>query len=124
MHNAFSDERAVVDAVNKSVEGSGKVFSDLLTEWGVAVVLSDHDMLIDTPVYNTGDFMINTYNDITYDLGSINFFNYIPLPTINTTSGFVSPHGNYYYKIGDNLTGDIDINLVLDDQIEATLIAK
>ena len=57
-------------------------------------------------------------------MGSINFFNYDPLPTIHTTAGTVSAQGNYYYKIGDNLTGDITINLELNDQTEETLIAK
>ena len=124
MHNGFSDKQAVVDAVNKSPNGSGKTFSDLLREWGVAVILSDHDSLVDTPEYNTGDFIFSTYNSTTYELGSINFFNYNPLPTIYTTSGTVQAQGNYYYKIGDDLTGDIDISLELNGQTEATLIAK
>jgi len=124
MHNGFENELAVVDAVNKSVNGSGKIFSDLLSEWGVAVILSDHDMLVDTPEYNTGDFTLNVYNGTTYELGSINFFNYDPQPTIYTTAGTVQPNGNYYYKIGENLTGDINISLELNGQTEATLIAK
>lgn len=124
MHNSFDDKQAVVDAVNKSVNGSGKMFSDLLREWGVAMMLSDHDNLVDIPEYNTGDFKLSTYNNITYELGSINFFNYIPQPTIYTFAGTVEPQGNYYYKIGDNLTGDINIALELNGQTEATLIAK
>ena len=127
MHNAYIDENAVVDAVNRSPEGSGKTFSDLLSEWGVAVMLSDHVDLFDTPFYNTGDFTYSTYNNSTYELGSINFFNYIPQPTIYTTSGTVGtvqPQGNYYYKIGDNVTGDFNITLELNGQTEATLIAK
>lgn len=124
MHNSFEDEQAVVDAVNKSPEGSGKTFANLLSEWGTAVMLSDHDSLVDVPFYNTGDFTLSTYNNSTYDLGSINFFNYIPQPTIYTTSGTVQAQGNYYYKIGENLTGDITLTLELNGQTEATLIAK
>lgn len=134
MHNAYLDEQAVVDAVSKSPEGSGKTFANLLTEWGVAVMLSDHDNLVDTPEYNTGWFTDSIYGSTTYELGSINFFNYILLgdfnniiqdgPKIYTTSGTVQPQGNYYYKIGDNVTGDITITLELNGQTEATLIAK
>ncbi len=124
MHNSFEDEQAVVDAVNKSPDGAGKTFANLLSEWGVAVMLSDHESLVDVPFYNTGDFTLSTYNNSTYELGSINFFNYIPLPTIYTTSGTVEAKGNYYYKIGDNVTGDISITLELNGQTEATLIAK
>jgi len=124
MHNRFDNEQAVVDAVNKSPEGSGKTFADLLSEWGTAVMLSDHENLVDIPFYNTGDFTLSSYNGITYDLGSINFFNYIPQPTIHTTSGTVQAQGNYYYKIGDNLTGDVTLSLELNGQTEATLIAK
>jgi hypothetical protein len=124
MYNSYTDLNAVVDAVHKAPNGSGKTFADLLSEWGVAVMLSDHDNLVDTPTYNTGWFTDNVYGNTTYELGSINFFYYDPQPTIYTTSGTVQPQGNYYYKIGDDLTGDINITLELIGQTEATLIAK
>ncbi len=124
MYNSFENEQAVVDAVNKSPNGLGKTFSNLLSEWGVAVMLSNRVDLVDTPFYNTGDFTYSDYNGSIYDMGSINFFNYTPQPTIYTTAGTVQPQGNYYYKIGENLTGDINITLELNGQTEATLIAK
>ncbi len=125
MYNSYTDARAVVSAV-----GSGKTFSNLLSEWGVAVMLSDHVDLLNTPFYNTGDFTYDLHNGITYELGSINFFNYILLnplqdgPKIYTTAGTIQPQGNYYYKIGDNVTGDFNMTLELNGQTEATLIAK
>lgn len=125
MHNTYVDEQAVVDAVNKSTEGSGKTFDNLLNEWGTAVLLSDIESPENLPTYNTGDFTYRTHNGTTYDMGSINFFNYDPLPTIYTAAGgTVQAQGNYYYKVGDNLTGDVTINLELNGQTEATLIAK
>ena len=124
MHNTYVDKRAVVNAVNKSIEGSGKTFDNLLSGWGTAVLLSHIESPENFPTYNTGDFTYNTYKDTTYDMGSINFFNYDPLPTIHTTAGTVQAQGNYYYKVGDNLTGDITIRLELNGQTEATLIAK
>ena len=124
MHNTYTDEEAIVDAVNRSAEGSGKTFENLLSEWGVAVVLSNIESPENLPTYNTGDFIDNTYGNTTYEMGSINFFNYDPSPTVHTAAGTVKAQGNYYYKIGEHLTGDINIHLELNGQTEAILIAK
>jgi len=124
MHSSLLHEDAIVDAVRKSPQGEGKTFDDLLKEWGIAVLLSNRTDLENTPTYNTGDFTLDRYNNITYELGSINFFNYDSLPKINTIAGTVQPQGNYYYKVGDNLTGIVTIDLTLNGTTEATLIAK
>ena len=124
VHNSFSDEEAVLDAVHRSPQGLGKTFADLLSEWGVAVMLSDHDNLVDTPVYNIGTLFEDVYGSTLYEMNSINFFNYDQGPKTYTTSGTVEPQGNYYYKIGDNLTGDISVSLELNGQTKATLIVK
>jgi hypothetical protein len=124
MQNPYVHEDAVEYAVQQTPQGEGKNFNDLLKEWGIAVMLSDHTDLVDTPIYNTGDFVESSYDGITYDLGSINFFNYDPQPTIYTEGGTVQPQGNYYYKIGENISGKVDINITLNGTTEATLIAK
>lgn len=124
MHSTYVDQQAIVHAVNKSVNGSGKTFSDLQREWGVAVLLSDNENLEDLPTYNTGDFTPNTYKGTTYQLGSINFFNYTPKPKIYTSTGTVSKQANYYYKIGTNLTGKVTVDLDLNNNTEATLVVK
>ena len=103
---------------------TGKNFASLLREWGVAVMLSDVESPEDLPTYNTGNFTEDHYGNSTYQLGSINFFNYIPKPVTSEETGTVETEGNYYYEIGDSLTGDITIDLALDDNTEATLIAK
>ncbi|MDM5263617.1 hypothetical protein PF327_05340 [Sulfurovum sp. XTW-4] len=124
MHNSFDDQQAVVYAVNQSSNGLGKTFANLLSEWGIAVMLSDHDNLVDTPEYNIGTLFEDVYGSTIYQMNSINLFNYNPPPIIYTTSGTVKSNGNYYYKIGDNVTGDITVSLELNGQTEATLIAK
>jgi len=125
VHNALLNEQAVVTAVNKAPNGAGKTFNDLLKEWGIAVLLSDNDNLsTNLPVYNTGDFTLDTYKNSTYEIGSVNFFNYSPTPRVLNASGTVQKQGNYYYKIGSNLTGNFTIDLTLNGQTEATLIAK
>jgi hypothetical protein len=122
LHDIVHNSKVHEDAVE---EATGKNFGELLKEWGVAVFLSDHANLAPgTPTYNTGDFTLDIYNGVTYDLGSINFFNYSPQPSIKTTAGEVKPQGNYYYKIGDNLSGTVTLELNLNGTTEATLIAK
>ena len=122
LHDIMHNSKVHEDAVE---EATGKNFGELLKEWGVAVLLSDHDNLApDTPTYNTGDFTLDTYKGVTYDLGSINFFNYSPKPNLQTTAGEVKAQGNYYYKIGDNLSGTVTLDLNLNGTTEATLIAK
>ena len=124
MHNTKEHEDAVEYAVNKAAGVSNKTFDDLLREWGISIMLSDIESPENQPTYNTGDFTPNSYGDTVYMLGSINFFNYNPKPYIPTSTGTVQAQGNYYYKIGENLTGDITIDLSLDNNTEATLIVK
>ena len=58
-------------------------------------------------------------------MGSINFFNYNPQPTIKTTVSNINPHANYYYKIGKNISSDsVNLNITLDANTQAVLIAK
>jgi len=124
LQNNYVDENAVVYAVNRTPNGEGKTFNDLLQEWGVAVMLSSIENPEDLPTYNAGDFIESSFGDTTYDLGSINFFNYDPQPTIYTTGGTIEPQGNYYYLIGTGVSGKIDVNITLNGTTEATLIAK
>jgi hypothetical protein len=125
VHNNKVHEDAIEYAIQHiSSENENKTFDDILREWGGAVMLSDYENLQDTPQYNTGDFTANIYGNSTYQLGSINFFNYNPQPTIYTTNGTVEPQGNYYYKVGEGLSGTVDINITLNGTTEATLIAK
>ena len=128
-HNSYTDAQAVVDAVHKSTHGAGKSFEDLLREWSVAVMLSDKTTPLDDngyslPTYNTGGFMDGSYGNVAYEMGSINFFNYTPEPTLHTTMGNIPAQANYYYKIGEGLTGDFTLSLDLDSDTEATLIIK
>jgi hypothetical protein len=124
MHNNYTDEQAILAGVGQSPNGSGKTFDTLLKEWGIAVLLSDNDHLGVLPTYNRGDYIPNSYNRSVYQLGSINFFNYAPQPRVTTASGKVEPKGNFYYRIGKGLKGDISFELSLKNNVEATLIVK
>jgi len=124
LHNNFSDEQAVVAGVQQSINGRTKTFKDLLHEWGIAVMLSDYTNVSNYPSYNRGGFISNTYNTSTYEMGSINFFNYSPRPYVSTQIGTIPAQGNYFYKIGDNLTGDVNFSLQLNGKTEVSLIIK
>ena len=115
----------IVGAINDN-GGDNLTFEDILKEWGIGVILSDKTDLPDSmPRYNFGDFIYSDLNDITYDLGSINFFNYEPLPKFHTEEeGKVEYHSNYYYKVGEDLSGEVKIDISIPDNVKATLIAK
>ncbi|MCF6245050.1 MAG: hypothetical protein L3J43_08425 [Sulfurovum sp.] len=124
MHNGHTDEQAVESAVNNAQSVSGKTFESLQKEWGTAVLLSDKDNLLEgKPRYNSGDFIHSSYNNTVYSMGSINFFNYTFKPDFSECKS-VNPQANCYYKIGDNITGVIELDLILDDITSATLVVK
>lgn len=111
--NKLINEEALMYAVHQNANGEDKTFDDLIHEWGVAVLLSKRD---DIPqdsgfLYNAGDFIDSEYDRINYSLGSINFFNYNPLPTIESKMGKVAPKSNFYYKVGENLKGNVNLDI-------------
>jgi len=114
VNNNLINEEALMYAVHKHANGKSKTFDDLIHEWGVSVLLSKRDDISHESryLYNTGDFISSEHNGIYYNLGSINFFNYNPTPTIHTTMGKVAPKSNYYYKVGENLKGDIHVDIL------------
>ncbi len=118
VQNSEIDEKAITNIIDKDI-------GTLLREWGIAVLLSDIDNVADTiPTYNTGDFRYDTSTDISYELGSINFYNYNLSFNIYQGSLIVKNNANSYYKVGNTLTGKISLELSLPKDIEATLIIK
>lgn len=121
MHNAFENEQAVVSAV----QGSGKTFNDLLHEWGISVLLSDHiDAQRNLYSYNTNDFSVSLKDQTIYKIGSINFFNYDPEPSIETSMNPIKPQGNYYYKVVTNQTGDFNVTITKDPNVIVSAVIK
>jgi hypothetical protein len=113
VNSNYINEEALMDAIHQHANGKSKTFDDLIHEWGVAVLLSKRDDIsTDAGVlYNAGDYISSDFNGIHYDLGSINFFNYKTQPLLATSMGKISSHSNYYYKVGENLKGDIDVDI-------------
>ncbi|MBU1669083.1 hypothetical protein KKC13_11745 [bacterium] len=124
VHNIYTDERAIEYAVHQHENGASKTFDDLIHDWGVAVLMSKRDDLaLDSGfLYNAGDYISTQYNGVNYDLGSINFFNYNPSPTIHSSMGTVSAKGSYFYKVGENLTGDVVIDIGDTSNLTASVV--
>ena len=128
MHNSETDKQAILDALP-----SGTSFDDLLRNWGVAILLSNQTTLSSgLPQYNTGNFTDTTYNGITYEMGSINFFNYrydpsgLVGPIIYDGNGTatIKPTSNLFYKVGTQLSADTHLDLNLTANTAATLVVK
>jgi hypothetical protein len=121
MHNSFENEQAVVTAV----EASGKTFDDLLHEWGISVLLSDHtDAQRNQYSYNTNDFTVSLKDKTIYKMGSINFFNYFPQPSIATSMNSIEPQGNYYYEVIRGQTGDFNVTITKDANVIVSAVIK
>lgn len=99
--------------------------TSLVNQWGCAVILSDQTNLPQESKlrYNIGDFFVTTYNQISYSLGSINFFNYNPQPQFRN-SAILNRNANLYTKIGDNLQGEVDITIDASKGATVSIIAK
>ena len=85
-------ERAGVGAVEGAVrtQGHDESFLDLLTNWGVATLMSDNT---DAPApyrYNTGTWRTSFTGGTEFRLGSINLYNYIYAPGRLGSAGAVS----------------------------------
>ena len=125
MHNNSSDAHAVVDAVNNTTQGSVKTIDDLIHEWGISVLLSDHiDALRNQYSYNTNDFTVSLKDPTIYKMGSINFFNYFPKPSIETSMNAIAPQGNYYYEVVTNQTGDFNVTITKDANVVVSAVIK
>jgi hypothetical protein len=67
--------QAVVNAVNTAA-GSSFSFGDLLSQWGVAMLLSNDIGAPDEYRINTGTWQTTSTNGSTYSIGSVNAHNY------------------------------------------------
>jgi hypothetical protein len=117
MYTNNQDEYGVLDATKE------KSFSDLIANWGVAVLLSDTIDASNKFRYNFGDFRYTELNDITYELGSVNFFNYAPQPMFKS-SAKLDKNANLYYKVGDNISGNIKLHINIPKGADITIVAK
>lgn len=105
IQNNSTGTRSIVNAVN--INGGAVLdYGDILQRFGVANLLSDQTTVDAGYSFNTGTWNTSTINNITYELGSINLYNYSPVPYIyNTLPSIQNPGSNILYRAGSNLNG-------------------
>jgi len=122
LHTLFNSNNTGRDAIVEATKE--KDFNTVLNKWGAGVMLSDKINLYEgMPQYNFGDFKESTLNNITYKMGSINFFNYIPNPSYKTDITAYKD-ANIYTKIGEDLSGKVYISVDIQEGGDITIITK
>lgn len=110
-----------------------------LRRWAASSLLSDKD---NTPAYyeynngTSGDWFTSFISPITYDLGSINLYNYGyksksnvkyyygPYIYYEMPTGYIKAASNLYYCAGESLYGEKTWNIKLKSDVRLTVIAR
>jgi hypothetical protein len=122
LHDLFYTNATAQEAVTTATQEPN--FNTVLQKWGTGVMLSDKTNLEPSlPQYNFGDFKETTLKNITYKMGSINFFNYVPNPTFLSRLNAYK-EANIYTKVGDNLSGKIRISVDMTQGGDVAVIVK
>ena len=131
-----SVDSAAIDTALAATVYADEDFKSMLRKWGAGVLLSD-DPTTSVPEgyrYNTGTSIDVAYNGMTYDLGSINLFNYdygsqsgpriyTTLPPSDSMAGKYKT-SNMFYKLGSSLTGRITKSITLRKGTKLTVVVK
>ena len=127
----------------EAIEAAARVrhtFADMLVNWAIANLLSDNDGLPDTEPelyyrYNTGDWSTVPVGGVTFQLGSINLYNYRyesdsvtqEGPFLYSLDGFNErtqpPHSNMYATLGHN-TGTVRLRVSAVEDNRITVVVK
>lgn len=127
MRCTLTGPASIEDIVSQET-GRVESFPRLLQRWSAAQLLSD---VTDAPPgyrYNTGGFVPSTVGGNEYRLGSIDLFNYSPLPSMYV-DGYVgtSQHlstSSALYEAAIPGTGALDWMLDMPDGVIATIVVR
>jgi|GEM_PF-1871312 len=125
--NTSVDHASITSAI-QALTGETISAGDLIRKWGAAVILSSKTNAPSPYRYNSGGAWSYYRNGSTYNVGSINLFNYSVAPTVYTASpvgtGNMAPMSNFYYRAGLALTGSPSWNITLPDNVKLTVVLK
>lgn len=106
VYDSNTDATCLTNAI--AAAGGSWTMSDLISRWAVAVLGSTRTDMPAGYRYNTGGWTSSSFGGLTYNLGSINFFNYYPVPAVKTsatTTGTIESASNVYFLAKSGLTG-------------------
>lgn len=132
VQNQYTDYNAITNAIY-TTDSISLSFAQLLQNWGVSVLLSNEAVAPSVPFQynnNSSSTWINQslIGTVTYNIGSINFYNYFSGPRIYNSSslnsaGTLQSASNRFYYVG-NVSGTISSNIKLDSGVQLTVVVK
>lgn len=135
VQSPFTDYQAINDALAKS--GYSDDFGKTLQNWGAAVILSD--LAVSEPYkYNNYTAWMTSVSDkgVSYELGSINLYNYTRNGQVGPYFYYSSPVGtekymyslnnssNRFYLASGNTSGTLERTIKLDKNVKLTVVKK
>jgi hypothetical protein len=129
VQSALTDSAAVVEAAAAYSGRQDEDMAALLEKWASAVLLSSLTTAPSGYRYNTGDWITSTSGGESYNLGSINIFNYSPTLKVFTGPGNVpsTPFiyaSNVYYQAADGLKAPKTWTVTLPQGIAMSVVVK
>jgi hypothetical protein len=130
--DARTDSSALDDALGKSVAGSSETFASVFWKWGVANLLSDSTSAPAGFAYNRGGFYTSAVGGTSYNLGSINLYNYTYKgqigPALSTVpsagAGSQQMTSNILFRAGSALSGLHSWQIQLPSSVSLTVVLK
>jgi hypothetical protein len=124
---AQTDSTAVVNAA-AAYSGTTESMQKLLERWSASVLLSDTTGAPPGYRYNTGGWNSFTAGSQSFSLGSIDFFNYSPQPTMYSAASPLpappSSSSNVYFKAAGKLSSSRTFSVKLPAGVEMTVVLK
>ena len=122
--------RIGVEAVEAGLQAQGYTisFGEMLTNWGVATVLSDKEDASLPFRYNPGTWSVSEAGGVAFQLGSINLFNYSPGPSFDSIEEFDAkgpqvPYSNRYAALGRR-TGTVRLHVTAEADNRIAVVVK
>jgi hypothetical protein len=128
VQSPLTDSSAVTSAA-AAASGKTETMERLLEKWAASVLISDSTAAPAGYRYNTGGWTTSTAAGITYNLGSIDIFNYSPALKVYTATGVVPGttflhSSNVYYRAASGLAAAKTWSLSIPAGIKMSVVLK